>query len=532
MINMMYLVLTALLALNVSAEILNAFKLVNEGIQASTKALQVKNEWTYEALQKQLEINERKARPYYERAQLAKRYSEELIAYVEELKERIIKLSGGIDEETGDLKDPKNLDIASQVMLTEGKGKELQQKINETRQKLLELIKEVAPEMVESFENRIPLKAEDPPYNPEYGNRSWAAYNFEMVPTIAAVTILNKLQNDARVAEAEVINFLLSSIGAADFKFDVLTARVVAPTSYVLLGQEYKADIFVSATSSTQNPDIYIGRLDPKKVKVDSVTGLFVEVSENPLVEIYDSLDVVAGIGRYIVRPAREGIIQYEGAVKVRKPTGEFAYFPFKAEFMAARPAAVVSPDKMNVFYIGVDNPITVSVPGFPAEDVMVVISQGSVSPVDKKQGKYIVRVVTPGKATVGLSVKLPDGGTRKIGDVEFRVKRIPDPEARVGDVKPGKVAKSTFAAQLGLLAYLPAFDFDVKFEVLSFEVVYKPLRADPTKVEVTGPRFPERVIEMMKKARPGDSFSFFEIKVKAPDGTIRTLPSITYEII
>ncbi len=530
MINLMYLVLTALLALNVSAEVLEAFYKVNRGIQASTLAILGKNSWTYTMLQAQMAIDPKRVRPLYEKAEEVRRKVDSFERYVRQLRWEIIKESGGYEsEDTTKLKNPKHTDAASIVMITKGRGKELQARINRLRKELLDIVASVDSSAVDMMARRITLKAEDPKNDPS--NRNWVEYNFQMMPSVAAVVILNQIINDARTAEAEVINFLLSRIGAGQFRFDKLVARVVPNSNYILIGDEFKADIFVAAMSTTQLPQIYIGKLKEELLILDTTTGLYREVYRNPLVEIHDTVtEFRGGSGIFRQKPTSPGEYSYEGAVQLVKPSGDTVWFPFRFSYQASRPLAVISPTKMNVLYMGVDNPLEISVPGYPAEDVIAVISQGSIRRV--RGATWHARVRKPGKAKVTVYVKTPDGGKRLVGSMEFRVKRIPDPQPMIGNLKPGKVRASVFKAQRGVIADPGDFLFDVRFKVLSFEMVYKPKRGEAIKVRAKGPLFNQRMRQLIQRARPGDSFSFYEIRVLAPDGTTRVLSGISYELI
>ena len=269
MINMMYLVLTALLALNVSAEILNAFHVVNEGIINSNTSVDNKNAKAMDAFQSSMEKDATKTKPWLDKANTVKDESEKIIKVLSEITDEIVKQTGGWADEAGNhfdtgwssekghLSDEKNLDVSTRLMVDEKKGYDLQEKLLGLREKLIGLIDD--PAKKKELEIQLPLNV--PPKDQMFKNaegqqKDWVNMNFHMIPTIAAITLLNKFQNDIKNSEAMMIDYFLQQINAKDFKFDKLTARVIAPTSYVMQGQKYSADIFVAAFNSTQNPEV------------------------------------------------------------------------------------------------------------------------------------------------------------------------------------------------------------------------------------------------------------------------------------
>lgn len=536
MINMMYLVLTALLALNVSAEILNAFKLVKDGLHTSNEAIEGKNLGTMVSFEKSMENDPKKTGPYYEDAKKVRQMTAEFIEYVDGIEKQLIEESGGYeDAEKTELKGKKNVDVTTRLMVEKKKGAELKMKIEELRSALVNLpsLQKLDPAEKEELYKNLTLNADFDPNAKavkRLGKKSWEDYNFGRVPVIAVVTLLEKFKGDAKNSEAAILDKLYSKIDAASYKFDELSAKVIAPTSYVLAGTEYTADIFVSATSSTQNPEVFIGRFN-NKVKIGPNGKLeTIKTDEMPLQEGYQPLKVEGGYGKYIDKPTALGIKEVTGAVRVKRPQGDgYEYFPFKFEYTVAQAGVVVSPDKMNVFYIGVDNPVSISVPGFPDEKVSATITSGTIT---GGRGKYIVNVTQPGKTTVIVSAKQPDGSTRQMGSVEFRVKRVPDPIAKVGDQAGGNIAASKFKVQRGLVAVLENFDFDIKFQIVGFEMTYGAKRQDLVSARTNGPLFDAKMLEFINRAKPGDTFYFDDIKAKGPDGTTRKLPSIAFKLI
>jgi gliding motility-associated protein GldM len=536
MINMMYLVLTALLALNVSAEILNAFKLVKDGLHTSNEAIEGKNTATMASFQKSMENDPKKTAPYFEDAQKVRKMTAEFIEYVDQIEQQLIVESGGYeDAEKTELKGKKNVDVTTRLMVEKKKGAELKRKIEEFREALINLpeIQKLNAEEKEELMKNLTLNADFDPNAKavrRLGKKTWEDYNFGRVPVIAVVTLLEKFKGDAKNSEAAILDKLYSKIDAASYKFDELSAKVIAPTSYVLAGTEYTADIFVSATSSTQNPEVFIGKFN-NLVKIGPNGKLeTLKTDQMPLLDGYQPLKVEGGYGKYSDKTSSLGVKEVTGAVRVKKPQGDgYEYFPFKFEYTVAQAGVVVSPDKMNVFYIGVDNPVSISVPGFPDEKVSASITSGTIT---GGRGKYIVNVTQPGKTTVIVSAKQPDGTTRQMGSVEFRVKRVPDPIAKVGDQAGGNIAASKFKVQRGLVAVLENFDFDIKFQIVGFEMTYGAKRQDLVSARANGPLFDSKMLDFINRAKPGDTFYFDDIKAKGPDGTTRKLPSIAFKLI
>src|ERR1039458_2200510 len=203
MINMMYLVLLALLAMNVTNEVLNAFHIVNEGLQTSNTSLEGKNDNIYAAFRKQMDQDSTKAGPFYRRAVAAKKLSDTLYNILANYKAQIVTLAEP-DTESGDLKRRDDLEISTKMFVEEGsggnlRGQALRKKINDTRDALLKLID---PGDVGRF--HLPLR-DSIPRNSENRSYPWEYAVFHNVPATAAVTIISKFQNDVIASEGAVI---------------------------------------------------------------------------------------------------------------------------------------------------------------------------------------------------------------------------------------------------------------------------------------------------------------------------------------
>jgi len=298
-----------------------------------------------------------------------------------------------------------------------------------------------------------------------------------------------------------------------------LKAVVVPNSKFVMQGGEYSAEIFISAFSSTKNPEIIIGGVDS--------SGNIVSPEDT------NHLKVTKGIGVYSVPATGVGSQTYAGVIRLKNPSGDgYRTFAFTQEYSVMVGQAVVSPTKMNVLYIGVPNPLAVSAAGFTSDKVHPSITSGSIRP-DKKKGEYLASVSKPGKAIVNVLVTMEDGTKKKVGSQEFRVKRIPPPIATLGGkYESGKIAVSKFKAQRGMVALLRDFVFDARFNVISFEMLYAARGQDLKKVKNTGPSLNDRIRGIMKGAKKGDLVFFQDIKVKGPDGVTQKIAQLSFELM
>ena len=534
MINMMYLVLTALLALNVSTEVLNAFRLVNEGLMTSNTALNSKNDGIYKAFKKQMDTDANKAKPYYDKAILAQQYATEIHSLLKEYKDTIVGLAHYYNEE-GEIEERDNIDYATRWFVEESsktkeggqRGEDLQKKILAARAKMIALID--GPDQ-EGFKAKIPLDAPNPK-GAGKGVNSWQFATFNHVPVTAAVTILTKFQNDVISSEGAIIEYLIKKIGETDFKFTDLSAKIIAPSSYIMQGQAYKADIFLAAFNSTQQPEVFIGSLGGFKRNPD---GSYDKIdSPNPLPGGYSEggkLKAEGGMAKFDQGGSGVGEKKYAGIIRVKNPTGGYTFYPFEGGYQVAAKAVVVSPTKMNVLYIGVDNPMKISVPGVGQNDISASL-QGSGTLKKNTDGTYTANVTGVGKCQVAVSAKI-EGKVQPMGSEEFRIKRIPDPQPSLGGkLFGGNTQPGAIKSQSGVVALLKDFDFDARFNVQSFQMVFSS-KGEIFKAEASGPVFNAIMKGFLDRAKPKDIIFIDEIKVVGPDKQPRKLGQIAFTII
>ncbi|UXD69402.1 gliding motility protein GldM [Sphingobacterium faecium] len=494
MISILYLVLLALLALNVPDTILDAFKNINNSLETSRSNVNTAVQQLFSAFEStKLKEEPARAKPIYDKAKKAQSIIGELNTYINALKEDFTKQGGGIDPEKGDLVKRENEDISPNLMINEKKGTVLKDKINETRAKLLALL---SPEEQKSVS--FSLEAKDPEKSVN-GKRTWEEINFGSgTPLTAAMTILTKIQTDAQNAESDVVKLILGKMDQAVVNLDKFAAVAVAPTSYLVQGQPYQAEVFLTASDSKSQPAI-------------SVNG--------------SPLQIVDGKGVYNVSTSKEGIFSWTGVIQVKQTDGSMKEYRTATQtYQVARPSAVVSPDKMNVLYIGVDNPLSVSAAGTPTDKVKVSMTGGSLS---GSGGKYIARVSSPGTARISISAEVAPGKMQTLSTTEFRVKRIPDPIAKFAGKTGGSMATVALKAQNAIFAKLDNFDFDATFKVTKFTMIIAKPRADAIVLSTSGNQLSSSMASALNGITPGTRVIFDNIVAVGPDGTSRQLNAV-----
>ena len=536
MINMMYLVLTALLALNVSKEIINAFVTVNESLEVSKTNIVNKNKATYDAFAQAMQNDAKKYSEVNDKAQATKKSSDGLVNHIEDLKNLLIRKTEELkdadkipDLRAIDKKD--NYDISTEILCgqaNDGKGakaSELKAKIEMYK---TDILKNLAPDVQASYKKTIDalLNTQDPESNSieylEDNKRTWEMSKFYHNPIVADVALLTKFQGDVRNSESQVIDYLLQSVDKKIVKFDVLTPKVIPNSTVVTIGSDYQADVFLSATSSTLAPDVFIGATtdaDGKDCKGCDGKALPQE----------------GGIAKYSDHPGSEGEKKWSGVIRVKKPDGTYQYFQFNSSYVAQKPNSVVSADKMNVLYIGVDNPMSISVPGVSNDKVKVSLDGGGGTIKSNPQaggGHFIATVATVGKATIKVSAEI-GGKVMPMGSFEYRIKRVPDPVAQISNSKGGGINKNLLAAGT-LIPVLENFDFELFFRIINFKITVIQKGKDPIEIEGQGNQLTQQMRDLVGKLPIGSKIYFEYIKAKMATGadqSTRTLSPMSFTI-
>ncbi|MDR1668066.1 MAG: gliding motility protein GldM [Bacteroidales bacterium] len=543
MIGMMYLVLTSMLALNVSKDILDSFVLVDEGLFKTTINFAAKNQTIYAEFDKQMEISKEKVGPWQKKASEVREKADRLVEDMQELKAEIIRAADGkdakavtdatieifqggkmISEESTVINDEEinakdNNDEPAKVMMVNGKGKELKDKIDKFRDFVVDLVAEKDTIIATSISKSLST-ADKPAKKRGEPPMSWEVSYFEHLPLIAVVTNLTKFQSDVRNVEAEITQHLLSQIDAGALKVNTVEALVLAKSSYVLQGSQYEARVILAAYDSLQKPEVIIGKVVPKKL-ANGTIDYEIAGGGHPL--SYDAS------GKAVFRAAANNVgpVKWEGILRLLNPDGTYIKRPFQGEYQVGKAEAVVSATKMNVLYIGVDNPISISVSGVPTDKISARMTNGNLT---RSGAGWVARPTRAGvEAVVTVDANI-DGQTKRMGAQSYRVKTVPNPVAKVAGKIGGKIDKATLAAQMVVQAEMENFDFDLKFRVTEFSVsaVLKGFtQTKPTK----GTNISADQKALINNLSKGSKVYFEDIKVVGPDGSTRELPAVAFTI-
>ncbi|MCB2208327.1 MAG: gliding motility protein GldM [Bacteroidetes bacterium] len=537
MIAMMYLVLTALLALNVSKEILDAFLVVNKSMESTNESIAAKSRQMYTTFENQYTMNQEKVGPFWEEAQNVKEKSTELINYLEDLKLELVAVAERKTEEEvlelyytdtvmhGERKKMLMLnkvptkdkyDATTNFMVRpgdEGEAYVLSAKMDEYRKMILDAMNLPADDktvgLITNMEGIVYRNAD--------GQRQdWEFHNFYHTILAADVTIINKIIQEVRSSEFNAIVHLYRSISEQDFKFGDIAAKIIPKSTYIFKGQQYEADVLVAAFDQNLDATIKIVH------GADSITAANINQAQ-----VYEGQ---AGFGRLEFPANREGVQKYAGVIELVDPeTNQMTPYPFRGEYIVAPPALTVSPLKMNVFYIGVKNPVSISAPGIPMDKVTTSISVGKLYK-DPQSANYIVEVPKGENQAIVSATANIDGNRFSLGQMEFRVKRVPTPTAMIAGQTGGKIDKNALLAAGAIIPDMKDFEFDLYFEVTGFTFATI-INGDWIPKNVSGNRFNSEINGIIRNGRSNQKFFFENIQAKGPDGTVRSLNPINLEL-
>lgn len=510
MINLMYLVLTALLALNVSAEILNAFRTIDSSLSKTNTNINASTSTIMSSFQDKLKEPESaaKAQIWYPKAQQVQQLSKGLYDYVDALRTRILTEAGWDPSQPngGSKFKADNQDIATRIMIEQGEGKKLQERLEQYKRDVTAIDMAgvdpaIAKDIRAQITNLLQVDATMPSVQNK-SNKTWQDAYFHMVPTVAAMTILSKFQNDVRTSENRVVSLFHEQVGKVMVRYDAFAAIVGQSSNYIMPGQNIQVTAGVGAFSKAAQPQITINGqgapIGPDGQAMINVAG--------------------GGLGKHSVPVV----------IRFQDQDGKWQTVNKSVEYTVGQANASIALDKMNVLYIGVDNPVTIAASGGGDDKVQVSISGGGGSLTKVGSGKYIARV---GSITDDCKISVSVDG--KIAGVsQFRVRTVPVPAAYVGGMPSGtNTSAGSLAAQAGIQAGIKDFPFELTYRVSEYTVVGLDENGDVIKATGNGNEFTPQARKIISKAQPGDIISITNLYCTGPDGRRMKLPALLYNI-
>ena len=504
MINLMYVVLMAMLALNISTEVLDGFSIVEESLKRTTANSSKENLAMMADLDEQMKTNPVKVKEWFEKAQGVKTMTDSLYDFAQQLKEAIVKEADGKDGDLDHIRNKEDLEAATQVMLAPGtgKGKHLYSAINSYRERILKMIDD--PRQKEIIASNL---STDVPKGANTLGKNWQEYMFEDMPVAAAVTLLSKLQSDIRYAEGEVLHSLVANIGLKDIRVNKLEAFVVPDKTTLYPGERLTANIIMAAVDTTQQPEIFING-----TRINSPNGTY-------------SFSA-GGVGEHT----------FGGYILMKNADGEVVRRDFKQKYNVISPpsGATVAADLMNVLYAGFHNPISVSSSGIPQNAVSLSMTGGTLT--SQGNGHYIAVPAAVGQ-DVTFTVTGTDRGTsRTMGQATFHIRKLPDPTAYIAlgtdRFKGGRLAKASLMNLSSLRAAIDDGLLDIEFKVGSFETVFYDNMGNAVPMASNGAAFTDRQKDAFRKLSRNKRFYITNVTATGPDGITRKLPQAMEVIV
>ena len=510
----MYIVLMAMLALNVSSDVLDAFTLVDDSLVRTTHNATAVNRNIYAAIVKEQKKGAEGAEETYAKAMRLSKMTDSLYNLIDSLKWKIARETDGKNADVHNLKSRDNIEPANHVMLATatGEGDRLKSAIDAFRNNILTLVKD--KEQKRLIANNLSTNV---PKNSRGVGKGWKEYLFENIPSSAAITILSKLQNDVRYSETQVLHELINNsnldidmgeleMGASQLHVNEINAYVIPNTTTVVRGSKFRAQVVVGSIDTSQHPDIYVGNS-----LLHSSDGVFETTT--------------TGLGKHV----------FSGYIIAKDGDGNTIRKEFHQEYEVVEPAATVSATLMNVLYAGFQNPISVSVPGVPINKVSLSMTGGTLSKTG--EGKYTAVPSQVGGEVVFTVSATEDGHTIQVGQFPFKVRKLPDPTpyievsdgGNVNRYKGGgkKIGKGALLNAPQLRAAIDDGLLDIPFKVVGFNVYFTDRMGNLIPRGSTSAEFTAQQKSMFRSLGGSNRRCFItDIKVIGPDGIQRTLDS------
>jgi gliding motility-associated protein GldM len=482
MINMMYLVLTALLALNVSSEILNAFKTIDKSLTTASKVASGKNNSMYEAFTAALADGQTRDRAaiWKPKADQAKQYAATLYDYIEKLKGQV-KTEAGLELKDGkEVYKEDDLEAATRLFIIKEEGPKLLKLLTDFKANMLA----IDPTSKAAFEKSIPIDLTVPESSTGSSN-TWEYNYFHMTPAVASITILSKFQNDVKNTESQLVDYYYSQIGQVKIIYDKFAALVGTNSTYLLPGQDFEINAGIGAFNSEKKPTVTV---NGQTVSVDPATGM---ASFKTKASSSSTYKVTVS---YTDQDGKPQSVTKDVPLTVGTPSDASIFL-----------------EKMNVMYLGVENPITISSGSIKAEKASATCTAGGLSKVSGSQ--YVCKPMgSPGMAKITVS------GEGKSFEFPIRIKSLPNPAAFIGGQKRGPMGASTFRVMGGVTVKLEDSEFNYPFTVVSYTIGFSGKGfPDYQQMQISGAQW-SAAASLVAKCVAGSVVYIDNIKVHGPD--------------
>ena len=408
MIGMMYLVLTAMLALQVSSAIIEKFILLNNSLEQSSGAADRINQETVLKIKKAVEKSGNRAADVavIRQADDVRKLSTEITNELNVLKQEIITKAGNGLNEEGAIKNPQEEAKVAEYMVGGGGQKNGEAyKLKGSLNAYTAQLNKISPTQFSG----LALDGKEDPIaknRKDQRNKDFAELNFEDTPVAAALAVLSQKQTDIRRMEGEVLNYLASKVGAADIKFDRVLAMVSADAKTVVAGTKFKGQMFIAASASGLTPRM---SLNGAPVKVENGVGL---------------IEFVAQGGAYNA----EGVVKKEltGTITIPTPSGRDTTYRMTQEYFVVKPTYEIETGTLPPLYLGCANKLSIQSPALGALWAPNFSTDGGEIILSGQKGKF---TIVPNKAQLNITVS---NAGNVLGSSPFRVNRVPKPSLEV----------------------------------------------------------------------------------------------------
>ncbi|WP_297172938.1 gliding motility protein GldM [uncultured Porphyromonas sp.] len=498
MINLMYLVFIAMVALNVSSEVLSGFVLVERSLTHTIEGAQQSNDNIMKGLSTAYAKNPSKAEPWYRKGLALTAYADSLYNEIDQLRLLIAQEADGKDANPNDVARKDDMNAPTTVMLNPltRRGAKLRESIDAFRTYTTQMVR--SDSRREHISEMLSTEGA--------GGLSWEQQIFENIPTIASLTMLTKLQSDIRSVEGDVLSDLVQNIDSGDLRVNKIAAQVIPRSQLVMQGSQYEASIVLSSYDSTCVPKIVVnGSTLPESAE-----------------------------GVYRVTATKAGTFPISGYIETELPDGTAVKQPFQSEYYVTEPFATVAPTLMNVLYAGINNPISIAVPGVPSQNVTATMTNGTLT----RQGNGWIakpaKIGTP--AVITVMAKQADGRTTKMAETSLRVRALPDPlpyiqytdaNGATKRFKGGRIAKRDLLTANGIGAAIDDDLLDVPYQVVRFQLLFFDSVGGVIPEVSNGPTFSTRQRDKIRNMAKGKRFFVSEVIARGPDGIERQIPAI-----